>query len=411
MNQASAPPSPQLDWLYGTQFSGVKLGLQNMKRLLAAFPPPDKAAKVIHVAGTNGKGSICAFADSLLRAHGLRTGLFTSPHLVRFHERIRVDGEPIPEEALEFQLGEIREIVSGWDPVPSFFENTLALALRHFERCGVDAIVLETGLGGRLDATNTVAPVAVSVIAAIDYDHQRFLGNTLAEIAGEKAGIFKAGTPVVAAPQLPEARDVLESRARQVGCALSFVDSPYAGTLGLSGEHQRLNAAVAIRAVAAAGLQVNESVAARALAETFWPARFQRFGDDERFIVDAAHNPAAAAVLRETWRQVYSEERATIILGCAEDKAIGEILSNLQPICRQLILTPIPSPRAASIDAMRSAAQQSGIRDPSTAVSLAEALALAQRRSDRILICGSIFLAGEAVARLTGQALPRQMTQ
>src|SRR5205085_12097357 len=178
--------------------------------------------RVIHVAGTNGKGSVCAMIDSICRARGYRTGLFTSPHLVTFRERIRVSGEMIFEEAVASGLTTIRDLIANWDPHPTFFEVTTALALKHFSEAKIDVAILETGIGGRLDATNAIQS-DVSVITPIDFDHEQWLGNTLAEIASEKAGIIKRGVPVVASPQRPEAEKVIRARAAECEAPLKFV--------------------------------------------------------------------------------------------------------------------------------------------------------------------------------------------
>ncbi|MDB4627014.1 Mur ligase family protein [bacterium] len=180
-----------LDWLYGLQGIGVKLGLDNMRRLLATLDAPAAAPLTFHVAGTNGKGSVCAFLDSVARAHGLRSGLFTSPHLVRFQERMRVNGELISDDVLTGWLDHLRETIMDWEPHPSFFEVTLALAMAHFYEEKVECLVLETGLGGRLDATNAIGTKHVCVVTPIHYDHTHILGDTLGEIAREKTGIFR----------------------------------------------------------------------------------------------------------------------------------------------------------------------------------------------------------------------------
>ncbi|MGZ5003432.1 MAG: bifunctional folylpolyglutamate synthase/dihydrofolate synthase, partial [Chthoniobacterales bacterium] len=182
-----------LAWLFGTQLFGIKLGLENIQRLLRTLNLPGEQ-RIIHVAGTNGKGSVCAMIDSILRAQGYRSGLFTSPHLVTFRERIRVKGEMISEDEVAHGLTSIRQLVADWDPHPTFFEIATALGLQHFKNKHCEIVVLETGMGGRLDATNAVTPV-VSVITPIDYDHQKWLGNSLGEIAAEKAGIIKPHVP------------------------------------------------------------------------------------------------------------------------------------------------------------------------------------------------------------------------
>ncbi len=311
-----------LAWLYSLQRFGIKLGLENTRRLLDEFcsgvcvKRPALAAasastsKVIHVAGTNGKGSVCAMIDSICRAQGCRTGLFTSPHLVTFRERIRVNGEMISEGAVADGVTAIRDLVSGWDPHPTFFEVITALALKHFCDAKVDVIVLETGLGGRLDATNAIQS-DVSVITPVDLDHEKWLGNTLAEIAGEKAGIIKPGVPVVSAPQRTEAEEVIRARAAECGAPLQFVTETYQRSpVALRGEYQKQNAAVAIAAIEAANIHVDEKAIVRGLATIEWPARFQKW--DERTIIDGAHNPGAARVLAQTWREVFGDQKATL---------------------------------------------------------------------------------------------------
>src|SRR5437870_11073841 len=237
-----------LAWLYSIQRFGIKLGLENIRRLLAELHVDLRGTRVIHVAGTNGKGSVCAMIDSICRANGHRTGLFTSPHLVTFRERIRVNGKMISEDAVTGGLTTIRNLVADWDPHPTFFEVTTALALKHFAESKIDLVILETGLGGRLDATNAVQS-NVSIITPIDFDHEEWLGNTLAEIAGEKAGIIKPGVPVVCAPQRPEAANVIRARAAESEAPLQFVTESYGHSpIALRGEYQKQNAAVAIAA-------------------------------------------------------------------------------------------------------------------------------------------------------------------
>ena len=246
-----------LAWLYGTQRFGIKLGLENVRRLLRELAVPGKGQRIVHVAGTNGKGSVCAMIDSISRAAGHRTGLFTSPHLVTYRERIRVNGEMIGQEEVARGLGSLRERIREWDPHPTFFEITTALALDHFKETGCELIVLETGLGGRLDATNALTSI-VSVITPIGYDHEKWLGNTLEAIAGEKAGIIKPRVPVVSAKQEPEAEKVIRARAAECDAPLKFVaavDDTRPGEdstvvdrrykIALAGAHQRENAALA----------------------------------------------------------------------------------------------------------------------------------------------------------------------
>src|SRR6516164_4958030 len=274
-----------LTWLYGLQRFGIKLGLENTRRLLNEIGlgstrdprvifggSPNNPPKVIHVAGTNGKGSVCAMIDSICRAQGYRTGLFISPHLVTFRERIRINGEMISEGAAADGLTMIRDLIANWDPHPTFFEVTTAVALKHFGDTKIDIAVLETGLGGRLDATNAVQS-DVSVITPIGLDHEKWLGRTLAEIAAEKAGIIKPGVPVVFAPQRPQAELVIRARAAECGSPVQFVGETYhSSPVALRGECQKQNAAVAIAAIHAANMQVGEKAIVRGLAAVEWPA-------------------------------------------------------------------------------------------------------------------------------------------
>ena len=258
---------------------------------------PEKSQRIVHVAGTNGKGSVCAMIDAIARAQGYRTGLFTSPHLVSYRERIRVDGEMIGEDEVAAGLTRIRDKISAWDPHPTFFEITTALALLHFKKRACEVIVLETGLGGRLDATNAVQPV-VSVITPIGYDHQTWLGHSLEKIASEKAGIIKPGVPVISAVQEPEAENAIRARAVACEAPLHIVTVPCEETpVALAGAHQKENAAVAIAALRFGGIAVEERAIARGLADVAWPARFQFW--DDRIIIDGAHNPAGAGRSRQ----------------------------------------------------------------------------------------------------------------
>jgi dihydrofolate synthase/folylpolyglutamate synthase len=390
-----------LAWLYRLQTFGIKLGLEATHRLLDGINV-DTSATVIHVAGTNGKGSVCAMVESVARAAGKRTGLFTSPHLVTFRERIRVNGEMISEKAVQNGLAALRSLVNDWETVPTFFEITTALALKHFSNEKVEIIVLETGLGGRLDSTNAVQS-NVAVITPIGFDHQKWLGTTIREIAAEKAGIIKANVPVVSASQVPEAEEVIRARAAECEAPLTFVNAPYeASPLGLRGAYQKQNAALALAAIRAAGIEVSDDHIARGLAGVEWPARFQRW--DERTIIDGAHNPAAAAVLARTWREIFGQKRATVILAVLSDKDIAGILSELEPITAQLILPKIQSERA--IDPSDLAKVVSSITPKlhyAISPSVAPALDSARANSSPILITGSLHFAGEVLAHLRGE--------
>ena len=345
----SASYEEALAWLYGTQLFGIKLGLESVSRLLTELKVPNPDQRIIHVAGTNGKGSVCAMIDSMLRAQGYRTGLFTSPHLVTFRERIQINGEQISEDDVALGLTNIRDLIADWDPHPTFFEIVTALALLHFRERAAEFIVLETGMGGRLDATNATQPI-VSVITPIDLDHQKWLGDTLSEIAGEKAGIIKPKTPVVSAMQLPAAEAVIRARAKDCDAPLQFVRENYPGGVALNGAHQQQNAALAIAALRAAEVAIGEESIARGLASVSWPARFQRW--DEQTIIDGAHNPAGARILAETWQRIFPGERASIILAVLQDKDVAGIVRALFPIAQRFLLPKIRAVRALPLGAI-----------------------------------------------------------
>lgn len=387
-----------LAWLYGTQRFGIKLGLENIQRLLRELNLPGKDQRIIHVAGTNGKGSVCAMIDSICRAAGYRTGLFTSPHLITYRERIRVSGEMIATDEVASGLSGIRDLIKTWDPHPTFFEITTALALNHFKRAKCELIVLETGLGGRLDATNALTPL-VSVITPIGYDHEKWLGDTLEAIAGEKAGIIKAKVPVVSAQQDPAAENVIRSRAAECDAPLEFVAAVYdrRPSLALAGKHQQENAALALAALRAADIATKNEAIARGLASVEWPGRFQRW--DHRTIIDGAHNPAGARILAETWQEEFGSERATVILAVLREKNVAEICRALAPIAARFILPYIRSERALLPNEL----QQNSLSIPaSIASTFVEGLQSALANPERVLITGSLHFAGEALATLNG---------
>jgi dihydrofolate synthase/folylpolyglutamate synthase len=395
-------------WLYGLQLHGIKLGLAQMLRLCGelgvALDGPERCPAFIHVAGTNGKGSVCAMLDSICREAGIRTGLYTSPHLVTFRERIRLDGAMIPEDAVAAGLDRIRTITETWEYPPTFFEVTTALALEWFHSQKAEVVVLETGLGGRLDATNVVTPV-VSVLTPIGLDHQRYLGNSIEEIAGEKCGIIKPGVPVVTAPQLPGAEVVIRRYASERGCELATVQQPMMKqNIGLFGAHQRWNGALASRALS----QVSSSVpfhrigpdaVSRGLANVQWPGRFQQIGD--RFILDGAHNPASAEALVATWRERFPQEKALIIIGAMRDKDVAGVCRTLAQSARKFFAVAVGNPRSCTF------AELTGILEkqaPSVEregfENLGAALSRVERESGHVLICGSLFLVGEALSAL-----------
>lgn len=389
-----------IDWLFSTQLFGIKLGLDGPRRLLReAMAHPDHGVKVIHVAGTNGKGSTSAMVDSIARAAGRRSGLFTSPHLIDFRERIQVSGRQIPEQECAVELTQLRAMCEGLDPHPTFFEISLALAMRWFRQQQCDLIVLETGMGGRLDAT-TAVPADVCVITPIGMDHQQWLGNTLAEIAMEKAGIMVEGKPVISAPQQAEARAVIEKHANQTRCPLHLVDEPLRGyTPAIAGSHQLWNAALAVEALHLGGIALTTDIIREGLQSLCWPGRFEQIRDG--IILDGAHNPQAAQVLAQTWREQRGECKPSLIFGAVASKDISGILGQLAPLAQRILFCPVDSPRTIPVGEMVAALPASA-PPHSTHEDLGQAIDAADQHREPVLIAGSLFLIGEARALLTG---------
>ena len=392
-----------LRWLYGLQVHGVKLGLEIVRRLCAELGVETESSekrKFIHVAGTNGKGSVCAMLAAICCGMGKRTALYTSPHLVSFRERIRLGSHHIPEADAAELISRVQQLCAEWEHPPTFFEVVTVIALAWFQRQRAEWIILETGMGGRLDATNVVTPV-VSVLTPISFDHMQHLGNTLAAIAGEKAGIIKPGVPVISAPQAEEAEAVIRQQAESVGARLKILHTPISGAwqMSLRGEHQRMNAAVAFASLIAAGLRPDPRDVGQALARVQWPGRFQ-IARDGAIVLDGAHNPAAAERLVATWHQEYGDEKVTLLIGVLADKDPRALCSILLPIANSVICVPARNPRAMNPKELAALARE--LTDvPCTAVeSVAAGLQQAERHPERTLVTGSLFVVGEVLAQL-----------
>ncbi len=401
--------SEALEWLYSTQSSGIKLGLDNIRRLIDDLGLAGADQRFIHVAGTNGKGSTCAMIDAMCRSAGICTGLFTSPHLVSFRERIRTDGELIPEDSVVEGLSRIRTLIEGWGTSqPTFFEITTALGLDYFAKKHADLVVLETGLGGRLDSTNSVTPI-IAVLTPIGLDHQAWLGNSLEQIASEKAGIIKPGIPVVSSVQDPVVERVLREKASSVNAPIEFVGDPLPDAkINLIGNHQKQNAALAVRALRRGGLPVDDGSVRRGLSSVSWPGRFQCI--NQRFILDGAHNAAAAANLVRTWQTEFRDEKANLVLGFLSDKDPQSLCRLLLPIASRVIAVPVRSQRACSPERIRKIIVTTSEIPCTISGSVGEALAETTPDSGRILVTGSLFLVGEALSILTGGTRPPHET-
>lgn len=396
----SSSLSQLLDWLYSTQLFGIKLGLDGVKNLLQLANIHLLAARIVHVAGTNGKGSTCAMMESIARAHGLRTGLFTSPHLVDFRERIRINGEWVDEALVTRHLLALKALAESMPTAPTFFELVFCLALLCFQDSQLDVIVLETGMGGRLDATNAL-PKDLAVILPIGMDHQQYLGSTLEEIAAEKAAIIQEDTAVFSASQETSVRAVIEKFAQKRHADLHFISDlhPLASQCALLGKHQLENASLALAAMDALGLN-DPQKCSMALSAVRWQGRFeQRQGG---LILDGAHNPHAVRVLVETWKAEMGNERACLIFAASADKQMDQMIEMLSEIVAEWVLVPVASPRILAAEEMREHIQRLSTLPCHVVGSIAEAFSYAQSRPENILVAGSLFLVGEFSAFLDG---------
>jgi dihydrofolate synthase/folylpolyglutamate synthase len=423
-----------VSYLYslGNEVLTMKLGLEAVQVLANALDNPQKKFPAIHIAGTNGKGSTAAMTEAILRAAKTRAGLFTSPHLISITERIRVDGCEISEGdfarlATAVRQAGARLVAEGkLAASPTFFEQVTMIAYLHFAECEVELAVLEVGMGGRLDATNICQP-AVTAITPIGFDHQKYLGNTLAEIAGEKAGILKANVPVIVAPQSDEAMQAIAARAEDLNAPLVSVASQsftvkndgagkyrlnyaeYDALLNLRGRHQTENAMTAIliaEQLRQLGWKIDRQAIPEGLANTNWPGRLQLIESSKLptpVLIDGAHNPAGAETLRSFLAENYAGVSITLIFGVMADKAAIEMAELLFPTAQHVILTQADNPRAASPQSI--AEQTKTLRqDAACADNLAEALAeaaLITPADGLIVVCGSLYLAGELIGHLT----------
>lgn len=408
----------------------MKLGLGRMERALGELGHPERAWRSVHVAGTNGKGSTCAFAERLFRQSGLRTGLYTSPHLVRFGERLRVDGAEADDDTLASLHDELRKRVPWAFDGPealTFFEVVTLMAFLHFATQAVDVVVAEVGLGGRLDATNVLSPVACA-ITPVGFDHAEYLGDTLGLIAGEKAGIIKPKTPCVVARQAPEALAAIRARAFELDAPLELEGEAFglepseshpgtlhfhskAGTLdrltlGLEGPHQRGNAALALRLFELATQKpTSEETVREALSATRWPGRFERIDSHPTLVIDGAHNPQGALALAQALDEAFPGRKVRFVVGVLADKSPEPMLDVLAPRAADFIVTAPDSPRAmeAQTLARLARARHPAVRVVENGVRALEE-ALRSTPSDGVVVaCGSLYLVGEWRAHLEGR--------
>ncbi len=382
--------------------------LGRMRALLGLMGDPDRAMTVVLIAGTKGKGSTAAFLAAILHAGGVKAGLFTSPHLQVFRERVRVDGAMLPPADFGRAIGRLRPVVARLRRAhpkagePTTFELTLALALRAFADGGCAVAIIEVGLGGRLDATNALEP-AVSVVTAVSHDHTAILGRSLATIATEKAGIVRRGRPAIVASQRPAALAAIRRACRLMGADIEFVrPTAPSADLGLAGEHQRENAALAVaaaRALASAGLAIPEAAYTAGLRSVVWPGRFERVGRRPEVIIDGAHNDGSAAALARALRAERRGRRLVLVVGLNRDKDARAVLLPLAGLAWGIVATRSDDPRAAEPNVVGRQAARVITHPVQVAPDVGNAIALARRRAGPTgLVCvtGSLALAGAA---------------
>lgn len=384
----------------GHETLAIKLGLRNTELLLDALNNPERSFTAVQIAGTNGKGSTAAMLESICRAAGIRTGLYTSPHLVSITERIRIDGAEITPDDFARHASTVRAVAEDLlarkdiEALPTFFEQVTAIALLAFHEANIKLAILETGLGGRLDAT-TAANAAIVGITPIAMDHEDYLGDTLASIASEKAAIIRPGVKAVIAEQSPEALAVLLERCEAVGVQPSLAgntDLPEKIHLSLRGRHQITNASVTIRLAQALG--ISDIAIIRGLETTQHAGRLESI---QHFLLDGAHNPAGAAALRYYLEEL-GRRPLTLIFGAMRDKKLNRIAEVIFPLADCLILTPIDNPRAATIKTLAPLAAEFCRGKVMTAASSAEAVhtAIAETPIDGLIcVTGSLYLIGE----------------
>lgn len=413
-----------------TQAAATKFDLENITTLSERLGRPERAYPSAHIAGTNGKGSTAAFVESILRCAGFRTGLYTSPHLEKINERMRINGEEIGDAAFAETFTRIQnaneELLAEGKlrAHPTYFECVTAMAFEFFARARVEFGVFEVGLGGRLDATNVLAPV-ICIITRVDFDHENFLGHSLREIAAEKAGIIKQGVPVVVAEQNPEAMAVIRERAVRMGsplietgaafrikeewsengCARARIietHSNWAYEIAprLPGRYQirnALNAVAAARGLQKRGYRISDEAIAQGIARAEWPGRLEKIHSQPDVYLDGAHNPSAARELARFWNENYAGRKVRLVFGALRDKAVDEIAGILFPLAAEVILTQPRTTRAISVAQLREitahhAAKLEVIAEPEAA--LEKALERSEA-NDAVFVAGSLYLVGQ----------------
>lgn len=396
-------------------WSTTRLGLDRTRKLLYKLGDPQKRLKFVHVAGSNGKGSTCAMLDSILRAAGYRTGLYTSPYIQDFCERMRVDGENIPGETLARLTERVKDIADAMEDHPSQFELVTAIAMQYFLEAGCEIVVLEVGMGGALDSTNAIDAPEVAVITNLALEHTEYLGHTLAEIAATKGGIIKRGCSVVAYPNAPEVTDVIEGICRGQDAPLIWADFDairpvsdsldgqvfdYVNQIGLQipllGAHQRKNAAMAVTvvdALRARGWKIEDQAVREGLAATKWPARFEVLHRAPLFLLDGGHNPQCAEALAACVEKYLPGEKPVFLMGVLADKDFDAMLETVLRLGRRFICLTPENPRALSAEELCAAIREKG-GEAEAAKNTPDGIRLALQSGAPVVAFGSLYLAG-----------------
>jgi len=411
-----------LDYLYGLEHFGISLGLENINELCVASGNPQNRLAIVHVAGSNGKGSTIAFLKQMLRAHGLSVGVYSSPHLRHFSERIVVDETSISEAEIVALTRKLRPIVEKIPRIVTFFDFTTCMALLYFAEKMPDIVLLETGLGGRLDATNVAREPLLTMITNIALEHEEFLGSTLLEVAAEKAGILKPGVALVSGVKNDEVRDFMSVKQREMAAACDFlgrdfrlrrsadgsfsyfgVENNFTGLrITMPGRHQQDNAALALRALESLSheglFEIDPDLVADALLKVVWPGRLQKVASSPDIYLDGAHNPHGIRALEPELKRLKGDRRLVLLLGVMKDKRIKEMTSKIAPLADEIIVTQAPLDRACLPERL---ADEVKAYCPMVTVtdSVAEALTLARERAqaeDLIFLTGSLYCVGEA---------------
>ncbi len=406
-------------YIHSAYWKGTKDGLARTRELLSLLDDPQKDLRFIHVAGTNGKGSTCAMLSSILQAAGYRTGLYTSPFVNRFNERIAINGDPIPDQDLVDVFERIRPIVDGMPNQPSEFELITCAAMLYYKEQRCDVVVLEVGMGGEFDSTNVIDTPLLTIITAMGFDHMKYLGDTMTEIASAKAGIIKPGGTTLIYGENPEADRVFSNTCQRVGSRLVVTDhsrvTDHAHTLHghdlsfgaythihlpLIGSHQIKNAAVVLTAVEElkkGGLSIPDAAVYEGMAAVRWPARMELLSEKPVFLLDGGHNPHGFRAAAETLKELFPEKKVTVMMGVMADKDHGDMIRQLLPQAKRFITVQPDSPRAMSAEALAEEIRAlGGEAEPVGTVKNGVKKMLSEAQSEDVLLAiGSLYMAGD----------------